>query len=48
LVWPANIWYALNLVATGAELGLTLIAFARLPLQILLIWWALKSPKRVK
>jgi len=48
LVWPANIWYALNLLATGGELGLTIIAFARLPLQILLIWWALKSPKPVK
>jgi uncharacterized membrane protein len=48
LVWPANIFYAFNLAFSGGELGLTLLAFARLPVQILLIWWALKSPKRLK
>lgn len=48
LVWPANIWYAFNLIFAGGELWLIVLAVARLPLQILLIWWALKSPKRLK
>lgn len=42
-VWPANIWYAFDQL--GSEnTALTITAWIRLPLQILLIWWAWKSP----
>lgn len=42
-VWPANIWYAFDQL--GSEnTALTITAWVRLPLQILLIWWAWKSP----
>ena len=43
-VWPANIWYAYNVIATGQEVWLIILALVRVPLQIPLIWAALKSP----
>ena len=42
-VWPANIWYAFDQIGRG-NLLLTIAAWVRLPLQIVLIWWAWKSP----
>lgn len=44
-VWPANWWYAIDLL--GSEnLGLVIAAWLRLPLQLPLIYFAWKSPKR--
>ncbi|CAB4618623.1 MAG: DoxX family protein [Actinobacteria bacterium] len=45
-VWPANIWYAFDVIATGQEIWLIIAAWVRLPLQVLLIWFAWKSPKK--
>jgi uncharacterized membrane protein len=42
-VWPANIWYAFDQLGSD-DLVLTIAAWVRLPLQIVLIWWAWKSP----
>ncbi|BAU99410.1 DoxX family protein [Aurantimicrobium minutum] len=42
-IWPANIWFAFSTIGAGNTL-LTVIAFVRLPLQLLLLWWAWKSP----
>ncbi|SCX04844.1 DoxX family protein [Candidatus Aquiluna sp. UB-MaderosW2red] len=42
-VWPANLWFAIDTTASG-DLLATIIAWARLPLQIPLIIWALRSP----
>ena len=42
-VWPANWWAAIEATNSG-EIGISVIAWLRLPLQLLLIYWALKSP----
>lgn len=44
-VWPANWWFAIDLIGEG-EGWLVALAWLRLPLQILLMWWAWRSPKR--
>jgi uncharacterized membrane protein len=44
-VWPANWWAALEATSNG-EIAIAVIAWLRLPLQLLLIYWALKSPVR--
>ena len=44
-VWPANWWFALDVVQTG-DIWLILAAWLRLPLQIPLIVAALRSPIR--
>jgi len=42
-VWPANWWAAIE-ATINAEIATAVIAWLRLPLQLLLIYWALKSP----
>ena len=42
-VWPANWWAAIE-AANNGETAIAVIAWLRLPLQLLLIYWALKSP----
>jgi uncharacterized membrane protein len=44
-VWPANWWFAIDALSSNPEMAL--FAWLRLPLQIPLIWFALKSPVRV-
>jgi uncharacterized membrane protein len=44
-VWPANWWFAIDLIGEG-EGWLVALAWLRLPLQIPLMWWAWRSPKR--
>jgi len=46
-IWPANWWFAIDQTATG-EWWVAAAAWLRLPLQIPLIWWAWKSPRRPK
>ncbi|MEY4367522.1 MAG: hypothetical protein RLZ28_937 [Actinomycetota bacterium] len=41
-VWPANIWYAFE-VSSSANFWLIVAAWVRLPLQVPLIYFALKS-----
>ena len=41
-VWPANWWFAFDVLGQG-DLWLAIAAWARLPLQIPLIVWALRS-----
>lgn len=41
-VWPANWWFAIDALTNNPDIAL--IAWLRLPLQIPLIWWALRSP----
>jgi uncharacterized membrane protein len=41
-VWPANWWYAFDVLGQG-DLWLAIAAWARLPLQIPLIVWAWRS-----
>ena len=43
-VWPANWWYAFDVLSSNPEMAL--IAWLRLPLQLPLLWWAWKSPTR--
>ena len=46
-VWPANWWFAIDII--GQEpWWFVLIAWLRLPLQIPLLWWAWRSPVRVR
>jgi uncharacterized membrane protein len=45
-IWPANIWYAFDVIAQGSETWLIIAAWVRLPIQIPLIWAAWKSPKK--
>lgn len=40
-IWPANIWFAFSVLPTG-DWGLILAAWLRLPLQIPLIYFAVK------
>ena len=42
-VWPANWWVAIE-ATNNAEIVTAVIAWLRLPLQLPLIYWALKSP----
>ena len=42
-VWPANWWVAIE-ATNNAEIATAVIAWLRLPLQLPLIYWALKSP----
>jgi uncharacterized membrane protein len=42
-VWPANIWFAIDQLG-NPDTAMVIIAWVRLPLQLLLIWWAWKSP----
>jgi uncharacterized membrane protein len=42
-VWPANIWFAIDQLG-NPDTAMVVIAWVRLPLQLLLIWWAWKSP----
>ncbi len=42
-VWPANIWFAFDLLGSD-NTALIIAAWVRLPLQIPLLWWAWKSP----
>ena len=44
-VWPANWWYAIDLLGSG-DTVMVVLAWLRLPLQIPLIWWAWRSPAR--
>ena len=46
-VWPANWWVAIE-ATNNAEIATAVIAWTRLPLQLPLIYWALKSPVRRK
>ena len=45
-IWPANIWYAFDVFNTDANPWLIAAAIARVPLQLPLIWFAWKSPKK--
>jgi uncharacterized membrane protein len=42
-VWPAYWWVAIE-ATNNAEIATAVIAWLRLPLQLPLIYWALKSP----
>ena len=42
-VWPAN-WLVAIEATNNAEIATAVIAWLRLPLQLQLIYWALKSP----
>ena len=44
-IWPANWWFAIDQTANG-EWWVAAAAWLRLPLQLPLIWWAWKSPRR--
>jgi uncharacterized membrane protein len=44
-VWPANWWVAIE-ATNNAEIATAVVAWLRLPLQLPLIYWALKSPVR--
>ncbi len=46
-VWPANWWVAIE-ATNNAEIATAVIAWLRLPLQLPLIYWALKSPVKRK
>jgi uncharacterized membrane protein len=46
-VWPANWWFALDVLSSG-DTWLAVLAWLRLPLQIPLIFWAWRSPKRAR
>jgi uncharacterized membrane protein len=45
-VWPANWWFAFD--SLNGDLLLAVAAWVRLPLQIPLILWALRSPVKDK
>ena len=44
-VWPANWWYAIDLLGSG-DTVMAVLAWLRLPLQLPLMWWAWRSPTR--
>ncbi len=44
-IWPANWWFAIDQTING-EWPVAAAAWLRLPLQIPLIWWAWRSPRR--
>jgi uncharacterized membrane protein len=41
-VWPANWWFAIDVLSSNPDLALA--AWLRLPLQLPLLWFAYKSP----
>lgn len=41
-VWPANWWFAFDVLTSNPDLALA--AWLRLPLQLPLLWFAYKSP----
>jgi uncharacterized membrane protein len=45
-VFPANLYMATDPVATGTQSISPLIAWGRLPLQLVFIWWVLWSTRR--
>jgi uncharacterized membrane protein len=45
VVWVGNWWFAIDLSSQGYSTTL-IAAWARIPLQIPLIWWAYRSPVR--
>jgi uncharacterized membrane protein len=44
-IWPANWWFAIDLLGEGPW-WLAVLAWLRLPLQIPLIVWAWRSPRK--
>jgi uncharacterized membrane protein len=46
-IWPANWWFAIDHAQNGEAL-VAVVAWLRLPLQLPLIYWAWKSPRRTK
>lgn len=46
-IWPANWWFAIDSIGSR-ELWEVVLAWLRLPLQIPLIVWALRSPVKEK
>jgi uncharacterized membrane protein len=44
-VWPANWWFAIDSLG-GDSWWTSVVAWFRLPLQLPLIWWAWRSPRR--
>lgn len=46
-IWPANWWFAFDQTAQGNVVE-AVIAWVRIPLQLPLMYWAWKSPKRKK
>ena len=46
-IWPANWWFAIDQSQNG-EVVAAVVAWLRLPLQLPLIYWAWKSPRRPK
>jgi uncharacterized membrane protein len=45
-IWPANWWFAFD--SLGESVWLAVAAWARLPLQIPLVFWAMRSPVKDK
>jgi len=45
-IWPANWWFAFD--SLGEDVAPAVAAWARLPLQIPLIFWAMRSPVNAK
>lgn len=45
-IWPANWWFAID--SLGSDPALAIAAWLRLPLQIPLIIWAWRNPRRAK
>jgi uncharacterized membrane protein len=45
-IWPANWWFAFD--SLGKDVALAVAAWVRLPLQIPLIFWAMRSPVKAK
>ena len=46
-IWPANWWFAIDQTIQGNVLA-AVIAWVRIPLQLPLVYWAWKSPRRKK
>lgn len=44
-IWPANWWFAIDSLSGGSA-WVSVAAWLRLPLQIPLMWWAWRSPRR--
>lgn len=45
-VFPANIYVAMENIQLGGYMSLPLYQWSRLPMQLVLIWWALWSTKK--
>lgn len=46
-IWPANWWFALE-QGTAGNLWWAVAAWVRVPLQLPLMWWAWRSPRRAR